>query len=1203
MQVQIDNTHQYTYPTKSSIPIRSAWRSIFWLVLLAVVCSLSAVGHAQYNASLQGTVLDPTGAVVPGATVTLTNKETNWVKTTTTDSRGIYTFNALPPSHFSMDVEAPGFKKKVLSDVLLVPEQSNSVNVTLALGQASQTVTVSSGSPLLQTESASISGTITSNEVQHLPSFGRDVFQLSQLAPGVFGDGSQGSGGGTNSLPGSNMGGSTSNSGIFKTENAPQISGNGGQNETNGISIDGISTESAVWGGASIITPTEESVKDVQVVSNSYDAGNGRFSGAQIKVITQGGTNVLHGSAFFKADRPGLNAYQAWNGPGSEKGLCSGPNGTQVPCTASQRGLLKDTQRFNQFGGSLGGPFWKNKVFGFFAYETLRDNSLNTGTGWYETKQFLAQAPSGSIAAHLLSFPGEGASYSSIIAGESTCAQAGLVEGTQCRTIPGQGINLGSPLTSPLGTLDPTYTGSGNPGVGNGLTNIPTIAFVSTIQPGTNVDNQYNGRVDANITNKDLVFGTIYWVPVTETFYNGPVRAANLWHHTQLNDAFTGEWDHTFSPTLLNEARANAAGWKWNEVTSNPQEAWGLPQASIDSLGSARLANGAGPTFGAPGPSIFDQWTYSYDDVLTKVKGSHNLKFGGGATRLYYLNEAPWAGRPSWNFRNMWDLLNDAPYSEFGGFNPKTGEATVNRQDDRVTMYDVFVQDDYKVLPNLTVNLGMRWSYFGPMSSKEGNLAVVQLGTGSNLLTNLSVREGGNLYKAQKTNFGPQVGFAWSPNQSQSKLVVRGGFGINYNQNEIAIQANGTFNPPNIILPFLCCASSTSTPSSVGIVYKVPSNPSSFNGYPPNPNVISPYGTNNLPSKGSPIGVTGFPSRIPTTYTYHYSLGGQYDLGQKWVASLGYSGSMSRHLIRQYNYNALAAAVGIPFNPKLGSVDFYANDSNAAYNSMLAGLQHQFARSFQADIEYDWSKSMDDGSQPYSEDPYPEHRRANWGRSDYNVQNAFKISGLWQPVFFHGNSWLEKTVGGWSLGGIMNLHTGFPWTPIYNNTQCNLYYEGSGYCNLRPGKYLGGAGHNKSNSAFESGPSPSSGAFNQNYSKGALSYFTVPSFTLPTGPFPATAPPPPLPGVARNFLTGPGYKDVDITLIKDFGLPKMRVLGDGALLDVRMDAFNLFNAVNLNTGSISNIISNDGVHSNPTFGQAQTALGSRTIELQARFQF
>ncbi len=1188
-----------TYPWKR-MSARSAWGLfIRGVVLFVVACSLSAVGHAQYNASLQGTVLDPQGAVVPGAIVTLVNKETNWVKTATTDSRGIYTFNALPPSRFSLTVVASGFQKKILSDVLLTPEQANSVNIHLEVGAMSQTVTVSgSDATLLDTETASVGGTVTANEVQHLPSFGRDVFQLSQLAPGVFGDGAQASGGGTQTMPGSNRGGSGAASGIFTTENAPQISANGGQNETNGISIDGISTVSAVWGGASVISPTEESVKDVHVVANSYDAENGRFSGAQIEVVTKSGTNTLHGSAFFKADRPGLNAYQRWNGPGSEVVFCGGK-----PCTPLQRGLNKDDQRFNQFGGSLGGPIWKNKVFGFFAYETLRNSSTNTGTGWYESSQFLQQAPSSSIASNLLSFPGEGVASSAVLS--LGCSNIGLIEGKQCRTIPGQGVNLGSPLTSPLGTLDPTYTGSGNPGVGNGLTNVPTIAFVSTLDPAVNVDNQYNGRVDANVTSKDLVYGTIYWVPVSSTFYRGPVRPANLWHHTQVNNAFTGEWNHIFSPTLLNEARANAAGWRWNELITNPQEPWGLPQASIDSLGSAKLADGAAPTFGAPGPSEYDQWTYTYKDVLNKVQGSHNLKFGGDVTRLYYLNDVLYKARPTWNFRNMWDLLNDAPYNEGGAFNPANGEATSNRQDDRVTMYALFAQDDYKVLPNLVLNLGLRWQYFGPMSSKEGNLAVVQLGTGSNLLTDLSVREGGNLYTAQKGNFGPQFGFAWSPNQNHGKAVIRGGVGLTYNQNEIAIQADSAFNPPNIITPSLCCASSKITPTSVGILYKVPSSPNSFYGYPPNSHVIAHYGSNNLPLAGSPINVAAFPAHVPTTYTYHYSLGTEYNLGQQWVASLGYSGSVSRHLIRTFNYNVVAAAEGIPFNPRVAGVNFHANDANSAYNSMLAGLQHQFSQSFKADVEYEWSKSMDDGSQPYYKDPYPFDRKASWGRSDFNVQNAFKISGLWQPVFFHGNRWLEKVADGWSLGGILNAHTGFPWTPVYNNTQGILYYEGSLYGTLRPGKYLGGAGKSQSNAAFQSGPNPTNTeAFNKNYPKGALSYFTVPSFTLPTAKFPAIAPAPPLPEVARNTLTGPGYKDVDITLIKDFGLPKVRGLGDGSsILDVRVDAYNLFNTLNLDGASIDSVISNDGVHSNPAFGQAQTALGSRTIEMQARFQF
>ncbi len=202
----------------------------------------------------------------------------------------------------------------------IIPEQLNSLDLRLEVGQVDETVTVSSTTQALDTETATVSGTITSNQIQHMPSFNRDVFQLAQLAPGVFGDASQGSGGGSFDLPGNQgPGGPAAVLAEFsQTENGPQIQNGGGQYETNSITVDGISTVSAVWGGTSVITPSEDSVDDMKVVSNSYDAENGRFSGAQIQVTSKSGSNQLHGSAFFKASRPGLNAYQRWNGVGFE---------------------------------------------------------------------------------------------------------------------------------------------------------------------------------------------------------------------------------------------------------------------------------------------------------------------------------------------------------------------------------------------------------------------------------------------------------------------------------------------------------------------------------------------------------------------------------------------------------------------------------------------------------------------------------------------------------------------------------------------------------------------------------------------------------------------------------------------------------------------------------------------------------------------
>ena len=448
-----------------------ALRALF--LLAAATLLMSPAVYAQYRASIQGTVTDTQGGVIPGAKVTLTNLQTNEAQERTSNEVGVYNFNALPSSTFKLVAEKEGFQTKVLDNLHIIPEQPNSIDVKLEIGQVAQTVTVdASQAPLLDTDTATIGGTISENQIQHMPSFGRDVFQLTQLAPGTTGDASQAGGGGSFSLPGTQgPGGPGANTGIFATENGPQTLANGGQYENNSISVDGISTASVVWGGTSVITPSEESVDNVRVVSNEYDAENGRFSGAQIQVTSKSGTNQVHGSAFFQAYRPGLNAYQRYNGPGSLK---SG--------TPDARGLLRDSQQFNQIGGSVGGPLWKNRLFAFFSYETERNNSTVSATGWYDTPAFDGLAPSGSIASQFLTFPGAGVNASSII--DQTCGNIGLTEGVNCITIPGQGLNIGSPLTAPLGSHDLSWISPTSPGVGGGLnSSVADIADYTTANP------------------------------------------------------------------------------------------------------------------------------------------------------------------------------------------------------------------------------------------------------------------------------------------------------------------------------------------------------------------------------------------------------------------------------------------------------------------------------------------------------------------------------------------------------------------------------------------------------------------------------------------------------------------------------------------------------------------------------------------------
>src|SRR5579864_5575256 len=585
----------------------SAFRTVS---LFACILLSAAMAHAQYRTSIQGAVTDTSGAVIPGANLTLTNPATGEQQVRVSNDAGIYNFNALPAAPFRLEVSKDGFQTKVIDNLHLIPEQANAVNVQLEVGTASQTVTVNAETePLLQSETASINGVVTDNQIQHMPSFGRDVYQLVQLAPGVFGDGSQGKGGNSQNLPGTQgPGGTGGNSGIFATENGPQALAAGQQYENNSYSIDGISTTSAVWGGTTIITPTEDSVENVKVLSNGYDAENGRFSGAQVQLTSKSGGNNFHGSAFFTIHRPGFNAYQPFNG--------------------LQNSVLRDNNFFDQFGGSIGGPIWKNKVFFFFAYETVRSpaSQPSIANNWYETPAFDKLARSGSIASTYLTFPG--ASVNSTKINPSTCADAGLTENVNCVTIPGQGLDLGSPLTTPLGTQDLGWTSPTNPGIGNGFDGIADIANYQTTSNVTFSKEQYNGRVDANLNATNRIAFAIYWVPQSTTSLNGPARQYNLFHHEQINNAYSALWNHTFSPSFLNEARVNAAGWRWNEISSNPQAPVGLPTDTIGQTGSLTgntNINQFGPNVG----SILNQWTYTYKDVATKIYRNHTIKFGG----------------------------------------------------------------------------------------------------------------------------------------------------------------------------------------------------------------------------------------------------------------------------------------------------------------------------------------------------------------------------------------------------------------------------------------------------------------------------------------------------------------------------------------------------------------------------------------------
>jgi hypothetical protein len=1166
------------------------------LILLMFATALTA--SAQFRTSIQGVVTDTTGAVIPGATLTLTNNGTSEKQVRTSDAGGVYNFNALPPATFTLVVTKDGFQEKDLLNLHLIPEQANSVNVQMDPGVATQTVTVdASTQSALDTETANTQTSISANQIEHMPVYQRDPTSLIRLAPGALSDGAQAAGGGGFQAPGTQTGASSGGGGnlghsssIFATENGPSANVNGGQFQNNGYTIDGISTDSAVWGGATVITPSPESIGDLKIVSNAYDAENGRFAGAVVEMITKSGANDLHGSFFFQITRPGLNAYQRWNGPGSEQAF--DPT-TGAKLTPADRGLLRDEDRYNQWGGSIGGPFWKNKLYAFFAYEKQAQTIGATGTEWYPTSQFNGLAPTGSIAATFLGFPGS--TVNGTVVGSTTCNTYGLTEGVNCRTIPGQGLNLGSPLTTPLGTQDLSWISPADPGVGSGLSNVPDIALYTVSNPTTTSFQQFSGRVDANAGSKDKIAFVIYWVPASKTNLNGAL-GYQLFHHEQVNDAFSGIWNHIFSANFLNEARANAAGWRYNELGSNPQAPFGLPQVqwfgSPNNFGNIALGQ-----LGVNAPAHLNQWTYGYKDVATMIHGSQTWKFGGELTRLYYLNDP--IGAPNYTFYNIWDFLNDAPQSEGGPFQATTGFPGGFRNDNRQNIWGFFFQDNWKARPNLTLTAGLRYSYFGPLSDKNNNMGVLRFGSGSSFLTDITIRPGVNAWNAQKLNFGPQVGFNWAPNYLNGKVIWRGGYGLNYNQEQIANANANDFNPPGTS----SVPGTSTSPSNINpnILYTTSSSPTNINGYPANPSVITTFNSAGLPTVGG-ANLNALTNNLPTQYVHHWSLEVEMDLSHAWVGTLTYLGSSGKHLLFNYDANGFGFTFGAPLNPLVNGVNTAGNQGKANNNMMIADLRHQFSQGFSLEGQYTWAHSLDTNSGPYFRSPYIYNTQFAYGQSDFDIRNTFKLFGIWQPVIFHGKDWKEKVAGGWTISGIFTYHTGFGWTPFYtapHQIYCNLCNYG--FQNLRP-SYNGRGGKSDSNDAFKTGSNftnPGSSNTGTNNDQFMNNYFTIPNYANAIADNPgqfATAFIP-APGIGRNAFPGPIYRDVDMNLAKAFGLPRIPGIGENAKIEIQANFLNLFNTLNINPASISNNIANSGL------GQAGSALGSRIITFQGRFSF
>src|SRR5688572_22599049 len=537
-----------------------------FLLTLIFLFAIPAV-HAQFKAGVQGTVTDTTGGLVPEAKVTLTNTETGRFQETTSNSEGFYRISNLPPGKYTLTTEKAGYKKSVVENVEVGAEAVQGVDVALEIGEVTASVTINQeAAALLETENASVAGAITTEEVRNLPQVGRDPYELVRLAPGIVGLGARSGSGQSVPFP-NTTGPGGSNSSIFQTENQVPISANGQRVSSNNFQIDGVSVNSLQFGGAAVVTPNQESVKEVRVTSSNYSAELGRNSGAQIEVVSQSGSNDFHGSAFFKANDPKWNAFNRYGG-------------IDLP-------PQRVAHRFRQFGGSFGGPVilprfgeggpstynLRNRLFFFFSTELLRNRAVETQTEFVETPEFRQQVINqrpGSLMAQIFNTSGIQPRIISVLA--PSCERFGN-DPNRCR-VAGSGLDIGS-LTGGTGQ----YVSLGNP-TGGGFDGIPDIQQALIAIPRNEKAQQYNLRFDfiaksggqftfsSFRTGRDDLAGD---------FGSRGRPSSDLGNQPQ-NTAITLAYIQPFSPTVINEARFSFTRFASDQVAASSNTNFGIPR-------------------------------------------------------------------------------------------------------------------------------------------------------------------------------------------------------------------------------------------------------------------------------------------------------------------------------------------------------------------------------------------------------------------------------------------------------------------------------------------------------------------------------------------------------------------------------------------------------------------------------------------------
>ncbi len=1129
------------------------------LLLVAALLSVSPAWSQDVTAAIVGTVTDPSGAPVPGADVSAKDTERGTVLTAKTNNTGAYNLTRVPIGTYVLTVGAPGFQKTAHAPFTLVLNQTARIDVQLKIGQVTETVEVTGAVPALQTETTQVNTVIDSVSADRLPLATRNYVQLTLLSPGSVSPDPTNFNNGDNTASGAR----------------PYINGN--REQANNFILDGMDNNQ-VSDNLLGYTPAPDAIQEFNLITNNASAEFGNFQGGIVSTSIKSGTNSFHGDVweYFRNDVLNANKWE---------------NKFQGPAKASPR----DSLRWNMFGGTIGGPIIKNKLFFFGDYQGQRfhhpgsTNLITVFTAAERQGNFSGLCTSGFTAGicndrakdangNLTSNPTHQL--------YNPCQPGTGFGGVPCATaaVRQPFLNNQIPLSMLDGVAANLFASAFYPQPINGnstenATNLVSQAFNN---------NQYDIKIDYNATDKDKIFGRFSHANQENPSTNSFVLFGDGFSQAPIHNEVV-DWSHTVSSSLLNDLRVGVNYVKLHNGQSFPSaignfgEQLGIANANTNGPGlleigfnggtPSQAGNGTLTNIGASGiEQNFRDAVIQLSDAVVLTRGRHVIHTGFEFWRdrintFYSGNNGKFGGIfYGGNFTSN-DPKNTVTGTGFGGADfflglPNSYGRGVSGGGwgQRANIYAGYVQDDWRVSPNLTLNLGLRYEAHGGWVERNDRQDNFTLIGGQLIAPNCSLLKGLTTFSCQNSNralyngtYGPKdlqprVGFAWTPQPLGGKTVVRGAFSISSYLEGTGTNLRLPINPPFSPAEFLQQFNGTQ------VVH------TSEQGLVP-------------PPSGDPFAkalIRVWDPDVQPAITDQWNLTIQHQFTNSTTLQVGYVGQHGTHLMVPMPYlqkrlrpcNAppctdpsIFLSGNTALQNDISQISGTASVGSMRYNALQTVFQKRYSSGLQYQVAYTFSKCMTDNSgyygtwgstqstpaSPYYQNLYDP--RADWAECYYDSKHVLSSYAVYELPFGHGkrfghnaNPVVNAIAGGWSINPILSLHTGFP-LALYNFGDDPT---GTGSRGLRPN--CNGPSHTFGRKpAFDT----SSGAFigYQWFDPSPYSASAVGTF----GNCPAQGP-----------IRGPGYANLDLSLQKDF------LITESKRLQFRTDFVNAFNHTNLN---------------------------------------